>query len=135
MGKFWKLVVQFMPTLIVIGVILFLSLSSSEEMPKVDIPYLDKIAHFCMYGGLLGIYSFDTYRSSLLHGSRKSVLIVGWFCAVCFGGIMELLQSFCTDTRSGDWADFGANFLGATAGLAAGVFVVRPLVRCLFGIK
>lgn len=133
--KFLKVIVQFIPTFMVIGAILFLSLSSSEEMPKVDLPYLDKIAHFCMYGGLMGIYSFDTYRSPLLHGSRKSILLVGWVCAVCFGGIMELLQSFCTDTRSGDWFDFGANVLGATAGLIAGVLVVRPLVRHFFAVK
>ena len=135
MKKVWKVVVQFWPTLVVIGAILYLSLSSSEELPQMEIPYLDKIAHFCMYGGLVGMFSFDTYRSSLLHGSRRKILLGGWLCAVCFGGIVELIQNFCTDTRAGDWVDFWANVLGATVGLVVRVFVVRPLVNRLLGIK
>lgn len=133
--RFWKFIIQFIPTLAVIGTILFLSLSSSQELPQVEIPYLDKIAHFCMYGGLMGIYSFDTYRSTLLHGSRRKILLAGWLVAICFGGIVELFQGYCTDSRSADWLDFLANAVGATTGLVAGVVIVRPIVRRWFGIE
>jgi VanZ family protein len=39
-----------------------------------------------------------------------------FLAAVLLGGLIEILQSF-TDTRTGDWADEGADALGALLGL------------------
>ena len=30
------------------------------------------------------------------------------------GGVLELMQAYCTTTRNGDWLDFAANSTGVT---------------------
>ena len=43
-----------------------------------------------------------------------------------YGGLMEILQRFCTLTRSGEMADLYADFLGAVIGVII-VFVITLL--------
>ncbi len=41
------------------------------------------------------------------------------------GGLIEVLQATCTGgMRSGDWLDFAADAVGATAGSAIGILLV-----------
>ena len=47
---------------------------------------------------------------------------------IAISGLLELLQEYATDCRSGDWYDFVANTLGVLT--AAGV---AALVRAWFG--
>lgn len=49
-----------------------------------------------------------------------------YVCALVslYGGLMELLQHYCTLTRSGEWIDLLADFIGALIGVVL-VFVIK----------
>ena len=42
---------------------------------------------------------------------------------ILLGGLMELLQAYCTTTRSGEWLDFWADSLGVLLGNALGILL------------
>ena len=105
-----------------IAVIWVLSLVNMPEVEVSGVELSDKWAHFIMYGGLCGVIWIEYLRS---HSSGKCSavrLFVGvWLLPVIMGGLLELLQAYCTTTRSGDWLDFAANTIGVT--LAAVIMV------------
>jgi VanZ family protein len=41
-----------------------------------------------------------------------------WLSVTAYGALMEILQHFCTVTRSGEMADLYADMIGALAGVA-----------------
>lgn len=85
------------------------SLIPVPEIPQADIPFADKWAHWVMYGTLTLVISYDLMRSKSL--SIRNI-VVGAVFAVVLGGLLELMQAYCTSTRSGDWLDFYANTFG-----------------------
>lgn len=44
-------------------------------------------------------------------------------------GCIEILQSCCTDNRSGDWIDFIANCTGVCLASLAGHYIYRPFIQ------
>ena len=68
-------------------------------------PGVDKVVHFCMYGGMSGM-----------------------LCPIVMSGIIEILQEYCTTYRGGDWFDFLANTCGVIAATAFAWFVLRPWI-------
>jgi VanZ like family. len=115
-------------SLLVITTVLFLSFFSPPSV-KTEITNLDKFAHFCMYAGLSGIIWVEFLRSHRNYG--KSIL-KAWFgvfvCPLIFSGVVELMQEYLTEHRSGDWIDFWANTCGvAMAALFVNV-VLRPRI-------
>ena len=64
----------------------------------------------------------------LMHGVMYLLLAVSWMIPVrrpvwvcvavtLYGGLLELLQHTCTLTRSGEWFDLLADFIGALIGV------------------
>ena len=51
-----------------------------------------------------------------------------YVCALVslYGGLMELLQHYCTLTRSGDWLDLLADILGALIGVLLVFVIIQP---------
>ena len=62
-----------------------------------------------MYMGLMLVFYFDVYRQNLPKSSFRRSLLYGLFAFGVFGGIVELLQMYCTTFRSGDWWDWVAD--------------------------
>ena len=48
---------------------------------------------------------------------------------VIWGGCMELLQRYCTTTRTGDWLDELTNTLGAIAGFFFGRWILPKILK------
>jgi VanZ family protein len=50
---------------------------------------------------------------------------------ILLGGLIELLQAYCTTTRSGEWLDFFADSIGVLLGNAIGLLMkaFRSLFR------
>jgi len=90
--------------LVAVGVAL-LSLAESTQMPSVSVN--DKLVHGLMYT-LLGILWMIPVKRPV------------WVClgVTAYGALLELLQHYCTLTRSGEWADLLADFIGAFIGVA-----------------
>lgn len=123
---------KFFPTIFIVVAILYLSLmrvSPRSDMPAV--PFGDKIVHVVMYMGLMLAFYFDVYRQNLPKISFRRSLLYGVFSFGIFGGIVELLQMYCTTYRSGDWWDWVADVFGVILGLWLGKYVMQIVVKCL----
>lgn len=126
MLKYW-------PTVLCVAVILYATLTADPtagaELPLV--PYLDKIIHAVMFGGLAGAAAFDWQRAHRAEpiGRRRMALI----CCLCLlgGGADELAQGLLTEARTAEWADLAADALG----IAVAFFAAPPAVRAVLKIE
>lgn len=114
-------------TVILTAVIWMLCLFSPPETRLSEIAFIDKWTHLVMYGGLCCIIWLEFLRSR--RPLRKQTLLFTFIFPVLMSGIIEVVQEYCTTTRSGEWADLAANIFGVILGNAAGFWLVRPLVR------
>lgn len=91
------------------------------ETPLDHVAFIDKWTHVAMYGALcLAIWLEYLKNHPSIH--KKRLIVGGWLLPVLQGGLLELLQAYCTNgTRSGDWLDFLANATGATLILCGGI--------------
>jgi VanZ family protein len=91
----------------------WLSLSPSYNLPIINIPYIDKVVHICMYLGLsflaCWIYDIGHHRVSFMYK-----LLAGVFL---YGVLMEILQRTMDNGRNFDFKDMLANLTGAIIGL------------------
>ena len=130
------------------------------EMAK-DVPLADKWTHMVMYAGLTAVCCWERKRSKVKgQGSRvgsqgsevkgqgsgeenglsifNSQLSTFNFplspllYSIFLGGLMELMQAYCTTYRSGEWLDFVADSVGAVLGLLIMLLVMHlaQLLRC-----
>ena len=96
--------------------ILFLSLTSSENFGKIHIikiPGIDKVAHFGMYFLFMSVILFENRKKLMKIYSFFLAALIPFF----FGIIMELLQFWLTSTLSGDLFDELFNLLGILTAL------------------
>ena len=96
-----------------IGLVWILSLIPYfPETPLDNVVLIDKWTHFIMYGGTGGVMWLEyLYRNHRANYGRLW-LWVGVGLSL-MGGLLELLQEYCTTTRSGEWLDFVADAIGA----------------------
>ena len=108
----------FVPTIIVLVVITYLSLAKNPVHSQEFYLFegADKLVHGC----------FDIYRVSKFTAPKLILLVCG---AIVWGGLMELLQGAMSMGRSADWYDFLANSCGAILGLILGANSVPYLFR------
>lgn len=108
-------------------IILYLSLASSDTFDRVsifNIPFFDKIVHFCMYFGFMSIIIWENRKS--LTNSRRL-----WLTAIVpltFGVLMEILQATVTTSRSASLADIFFNFSGILISLFIWL-LIKPYIR------
>lgn len=114
-------------SLTIIAIVIYLSFFKPPTVDVGQIPGFDKLAHFCMYGGLSGILWVEFL---LNHRRYDDVLWHAWIGAVllpiAMSGVIELLQEYCTTYRGGDWFDFLANSCGVLFATLIAYFVIRP---------
>lgn len=113
-------------SLAVVAVICYLSFFTPPETSLNEVPYIDKVVHICMYGGL----STLLWTEYLFHHRiiRPKRLVIGAIlCPILMSGCIEILQSTCTENRSGDWMDFAANCTGVFLASLLGHYVWQPL--------
>ncbi len=122
-----KKIVYYLPTLVVVGVILYATLTSNPmgDTSLPSIPHIDKIIHAVMMGGLLGTFAFDWQRANPDKKLTPSFLWAVFGCVMAFGIADELLQHYIDNGRSGDPYDFLADCIGA----AIAVYLAPPVIR------
>ena len=104
---------------------------SGDDIPKFEIPHLDKAVHFTFYfvAVILGVMSFrEVFKGK--YKLLKSVLIIGIFMII-FGTIIEVLQYKITPDRKGDFYDGLANSVGALSG----ALVMKTLFSRKWGLN
>ena len=93
------------------------------ETPLDNVEFADKWTHLVMYGGTCIVIWWEYLRSH----SRPNATKLFWIAVVGMiveGGVLELLQAYCTTTRSGEWLDFLADSIGVLLGTAAGIILL-----------
>ena len=100
----------FLPAVLLTVGIAIMSLTESTHMPSVSLN--DKAMHGLFYTLLAVLWMIPV---------RRPV----WVCVgvTVYGALLELLQHYCTLTRSGEWLDVLADFIGAIIGVLI-VFVI-----------
>ena len=112
-------------TLTTVTVICYLSFFTPPDTSGVEIPYMDKLVHICMYGGLCLVIWFEYLRKHRTI-SFKRMLIGGIISPALMSGCIELLQEHCTENRGGDWADLIANIIGIISAAIIGFYIMHP---------
>ncbi len=115
-------------TTLVVCAICLLSLCKMPETELDDVPFIDKWTHLIMYGGLCSVIWFEYARHHRPVTLRPRLWLTVLF-PLALSGLMEVLQEYCTETRSGDWMDMAANSVGVALGTALGYWVITPVVH------
>ena len=97
------------------------------ETPLDDVAFIDKWTHLVMYGGTCTVIWWEYLRSHSALNSRKLLITLAGM--ILLGGLMELLQAYCTTTRSGEWLDFWADSIGVLLGYAIGLLMCPLLLK------
>ena len=112
-------------SLICIALIWLLSLTPFfPETPLDNVMFIDKWAHFVMYGGTCGVLWIEYLRQHE-RPDYKKLFFWAWVAPILMSGVIELLQEYCTETRNGDWIDLTANAIGVTLGAVFGLIVLK----------
>ncbi len=129
-----RFVARFWPSMIVLGVILYGTLAShplgDETLPPF--PYIDKVIHFMMMGGLVAAILFDLRREKISGGrfrplSAHIIIYVALGVAV-FSLVDEWMQGVLVNGRPSEVADGVANILG----VACASLLAPPVLRLMF---
>ena len=83
------------------------------ETPLDNVELIDKWVHFIMYGGTCLVIWLE-YVLKHKSPDYEKLFFWAWLAPVIMGGVLELMQAYCTTTRNGDWLDFAANSTGVT---------------------
>ena len=95
------------------------------ETPLSSVRFIDKWTHSLIYL-VLGISISLEYLRNTRHASPKFIVVWVWFLPIIMGGLIEVLQSYCTNgNRSGEWLDFFADAIGSTIAMLIGILLVR----------
>ena len=112
---------------IVIIAILYLSFFKPPQTDMEEIPGIDKLVHICMYGGLCFILWIEYLRIHSTINWRR-IAIGGILLPIAFSGCIELVQSYGTEHRGGDWLDLAANTTGVLLASLVGYYILRPFI-------
>lgn len=127
-----KFIRSFWKTIIWVGIVLFLSLTSGESLPHprwLMFPQIDKVFHFIMYFVFALVLIHELKRSGKIppkyDGDR--IILISVLIVILWGGILEILQQIPAIHRDCDFFDFLANAAGAV--LAAAFYrILEPLL-------
>lgn len=110
-----------------------LSFFSPPHTPFDKVAMIDKWTHLVMYGGTMAVFCMEYYRRMGTAVSRSYSLKVQALIAavlVVLGGVVELLQAYCTGgRRSGEILDWVADTLGVLLGWLLGLTLCKWCVR------
>ena len=95
------------------------------ETPLSSVRFIDKWTHSLIYL-VLGLSISLEYLRNTKHASPKFIVVWVWLIPIIMGGLIEILQSYCTNgNRSGEWLDFFADAIGSTMAMLIGILLVR----------
>ena len=110
---------------IMIGLLIFTAtcLVQTDDIPQLPGTFAwDKLVHFGMFFLLSFVNFIDYYK--LYNGKPQLFKWIFWgfVLPVIYGGIIEILQEYFF-SRSGEWGDFIADFLGSLTAMLIILFL------------
>ena len=125
MRKFIQFVRKYPYSVFCIVLIWILSLTPFfPETPLDDVQFIDKWTHLVMYGGTCTVIWIEYLRQHTALDKGK-LFWWAWLAPILMSGLLELLQAYCTTTRSGEWFDFAANSTGVTLAVGIGLLLAH----------
>ena len=121
-----KILKHYPLSLVIIGVILYLSLANFSGVQLSNITNIDKVAHFCMYAGFCSVLWFE-YHISHKKTDKSRIFWGAIIAPIVFSAAIEILQMTMAKGRSGDWYDLLFNILGTLFASVLGVFIIKPM--------
>ena len=117
--------VPFMLWVILIFILLTLPAKDFDGV-GFDIPYLDKLVHMGLFGGLVFFFGLAYRKLPFFFIKKKLIFMI--LISGCYGVIMEFVQKYyAKHGRSFSYDDMFADLLGAIIGY----FVIRfVIIRC-----
>ena len=111
-----------------IGFIIVLGSGLAEVLSQT------KVAHNLVYM-VVNRFKLKSKKMAILISMITSTLLVSLLgtlagsnaiiAPILMSGVIELAQEYCTEARSGEWADFAANSTGVVLAALLGHFVLR----------
>ena len=105
------------------GFIFYLSSVKGEDIPKIDVPNIDKFFHFVEYF-VLGFLLFRAFSHSSANPSYKYIFIAAIFIATIYGWSDEFHQRFVSG-RCCDFYDFLTDAIASVVGAALSLYRER----------
>jgi len=123
MRKLIQIVRKYPFSVLCITLIWILSLTPFfPETPFDNVEFIDKWTHLVMYGGTCIVIWIEYLRKhTVIH--KGKLFLFAWLAPILMSGIIELLQEYCTTTRSGEWLDLVANSTGVTLAALLGMLL------------
>ena len=107
----------FMPAVILTAGIAVISLWENPQVPR-ELATSDKLMHGLMYTFLAIAWMAAIAKSQIINlKSQIKYSVIVCLSITVFGALLELLQHYCTVTRSGEMMDILADFIGALIGV------------------
>ncbi len=105
--------------------ILLLSLPGSAipEVNLYEIPHVDKLVHFLLFGGIPVFWSFYLIPRK---GRARRIVVIACLVSIALGIVMEYIQHYFVANRDFDIIDIYADSLGA---ISFGVLVLLSVRR------
>lgn len=119
---------QYYKSILVGLLILWLSLSGSRSLVPgrmLNIPYIDKMGHFAMYGFFSAMLLLDSCRWQTRLRFNYIILLI----PVLFGALVEIMQMTLTKSRRAEILDLIANIGGVLAGVVLAHIVKQVLEK------
>ena len=111
-----------MPAVLLTVGIAVISLWEAPHLPPPVMSLGDKVLHGLMYTVLAIAWMIPVSRRA---PKRWPLYVYVCLAVTAYGALMEVLQRFCTLTRSGEWMDLLADFLGALLGVLIMILFLR----------
>ncbi|MFN0176238.1 MAG: VanZ family protein [Saprospiraceae bacterium] len=117
---------SFLPGILWLGIITFLSVTSKLQVPKFQLFSADKLGHAGAYALLVWLLAWGVWKSKNQAISRMEMFLL--FCfAAAYGALMEWVQGTSFPNRFFEFDDMLAN----AAGAFLAVMLVIPLSKIL----
>jgi VanZ family protein len=113
-ARYWK-------TILCAAAIAMLSLAPLSAPSGLQVPHADKWVHALMYAALAVAAFLDVKKRFSLAKIAIFLLILPVF----YGGLMEILQEFCTPSRSSSFGDLVADILGGWLATFTCIFLYK----------
>lgn len=98
------------------GLIIYLCLIQSSQLPKIAIVSIDKEVH-AFFHFVFTLLWFLFFSIQFTQIEKKKLLLMTFLLSVFFGITIEIAQKFFTTTRNADFYDVLANSVGALLAL------------------
>ena len=99
---------------------MFLCLIDTKELPSVtylELMEFDKLVHIVLFGLLMLSCTVALRKQTRIAWAQKNAMVIALLFSVVYGSVIEVVQFFMVQDRTGELYDVLANGIGAFLGI------------------